>query len=1097
MMPQDKATSPSTSTTRPASSGKRCEESPLPLREREGPSAQRWEGEGSSDGILELNFVRRNDAPHPPVASRRAPPSPTRGEARFGALALLPLLALLLLALPARAASDGAAPILRIETGMHGAVINRLALADSGRELVTVSDDKTTRRWSLADGAALGVWRSPIGSGDMGALYAVAAAGDTVVVGGRTGANDGGTLYLFNRLTGAMTGNIPGFAAAISALAFAPDGKRLAVGLQGKGGLFLIDLAAGKLVAQDQRAAGGINWLAFAPDGRLAASAGDGKLRLYDASFALAAEAALPDKDERPWGLAFSPDGARLAVGSASLGRIHLFDARLKLQKSLPGAADRSGALSVVAWSSDGKTLAAAGSYKDRQDHRLIRFWSADAAMTPSGEAEAARDTVTDLALLDADRAVFVSGEPSLGVVARDGKTVFRKSAEQADFRDAWLDAFRVSENGAVVEFPGARGSKGRFRFDLLAGSLAVNPPPRDDLKRAVTEGRGLAVADWRNGTQPKLDGRAIPLERDEHVRSIAILPGGKRVALATDFFLRLEQASGEIWHHVVPATAWSVAATGDGRYLVAALGDGTIRWYAAADGREVMSLFVSPGDRRWVVWIPEGFFDHSHEPGAQSGETLVGYHLDKGPGKAADFISIAQLYNLFYRRDLVLAKFRGSAESERLVAEQLARIGDVRQVLAEGPPPRIDLSEACIVAAPAADCGAAGGTKPLLGARRIALSGSGQALFARYRLSDRGGGLGRVIIRRDGAAIDAPRRVEGGDAKERRESVLLPLPPAGGEVRFTTESASTKIRSREDEDLVLAVPPPAAAPQQAPAGEAGPQLYLVAVGVSAYRQSDFRLVNAANDARAVADLLNQPSPPVYGAAHATLLLDDDATGPNIAKALADVAAKARPQDIVVVFLSGHGDSVDGKYFFAPVDFAVRHQDDIARARKSDAAEQAAIIAALFREDGFGEAQLLPLIEKIQGNLLLVLDTCFSATLADTADAAERKARHQGVAQSVGHETGRFVLAGARDLALDSDGSADAVDGHGLFTAAFLKGLGGGADFQHDGRINVADLLRFTKTRVVEDSQKLKLDQEPFFFFNGTNFFDVRAVARN
>jgi WD40 repeat protein len=1013
---------------------------------------------------------------------------------------------LLLLTTPALAASDPTAPILRVETGMHGAVINRLALTDSGRELVTVSDDKTTRRWSLADGSALGILRSPIGEGDHGALYAVAAAGDTIVVGGRTGADDGGTLYLFNRATGAMTGNIPGFAQAISALAFAPDGKRLAVGQQGRGGIVLIDLAAGKMLGQDQRAQGGINWLAFAKDGSLAASAGDGKLRLYDASLALVAEAALPDKDERPWGLAFSPDGATLAVGSASAPRLHLFDAHhLKPMQTLAGESGRSGALSVVAWSSDGRTLAAAGSYKDARERRLIRFWSAGPAPAPAGETEAAGDTVTDLAFLDDGRVVFVSGEPSFGVLARDGKgDAFRHAADQADFRDAWLDAFRVSEDGAVIDFPGTHGTKDRFRFDLLAATLTPNPPPRNDLKRVVAEDPHLAIADWRNGTQPKLDGRVIPLERDEHVRSIAILPGARRVALATDFFLRLEQPNAEIWQQVVPAPAWSVAATGDGRYLVAALGDGTIRWYAAADGREVMSLFVSPRDRRWVVWTPEGFFDHSHDPGADSGETLVGYHLNKGPGKAADFISIAQLYTLFYRRDLVLAKFRRTADADRLVADQLARIGNVPEILGQGPPPRIDLVEACLVAPGDSDCGAAGGTRQLMGARRIALPGAGPVLLARYRLTDRGGGLGRVIIRRDGAALEGDRHVESTDAKERRESVRLPLPSAQGkvrEVRFTTESASTKIRSREDEDLVLAVPPPAvptpAPPPPAAGDTAGPQLYLVAVGVSAYRIGDFRLVNAANDARAVVDLLNQPSPPVYGAAHTTLLLDDDATGPNIAKALSDVAAKARPQDIVVVFLSGHGDSVDGKYFFAPVDFATRHPEEIARARKSDAAQQAAIIAGLFRSDGFGEAQLLPLIEKIQGNLLLVLDTCFSATLADTADAAERKARHQGVAQSVGHETGRFVLAGARDLALDSDGSADSIDGHGLFTAALLKGLQGDADFRRAGVVNVVDLLRYTKKRVADDSQRLKLDQEPFFFFNGTNFFDVRAVAKN
>src|SRR5207237_380682 len=133
--------------------------------------------------------------------------------------------------------------------------------------------------------------------------------------------------------------------------------------------------------------------------------------------------------------------------------------------------------------------------------------------------------------------------------------------------------------------------------------------------------------------------------------------------------------------------------------------GDGTIRWYAAADGREVMSLFVDPEDRRWVAWVPEGFFDHSRDPGGRSGETLVGYHLNKGPAQAAEFVEIGQLYNLFYRRDLVLAKFRGGSGGQHVLAEQLNRIGDVRAVLKSGLPPRPELVEACLRPAGADAC--------------------------------------------------------------------------------------------------------------------------------------------------------------------------------------------------------------------------------------------------------------------------------------------------------------------------------------------------------------------------------------------------------
>ena len=1011
------------------------------------------------------------------------------------ALALLMLLAGI--AAPAQGADGGApaAPILRIETGMHDAVINRLALAGDGSELITVSDDKTTRRWSLADGGARGVWRTPIGDGDEGALYAVAAAGDTIVVGGRGGSSS--ALYVLDRRTGQMRGSIGGFADAISALAFSPDGRILAVGLQGHGGLTLIDFAARKLAGQDRDYAGTVEWIAFAADGRVATSSADGKLRLYDAALKLSATAAFTDvvAGERPWGLAFSPDGARLAVGALGAAKVRLYAGGLKLERTLDGAPSRSGALSVVAWSGDGTTLAAAGSYKDGE-RRLIRFWHAQGkAMAAGREAAVARDTVTDLALLAGGRAVYVTAEPAFGIVAEDGKSVIRRDAGKADFRDAWRDAFRVSADGAAIDFPTEPGGRQRFRFDLVEGALTASPPPRGDMKRAILEDSGVKLADWLNGTAPKLNGRTIALEQGERVHSIAVVPGGRGVALGTDFYLRLARATGDGWRNIVPAAAWSVNASGDGRYVLAALADGTIHWYAADDGREVMALFVDPRDRRWVVWTPEGFFDHSHAAGGRGGETLVGYHLNNGANRAADFVEIGQLYNLFYRRDLVLAKFRGG-DSGRRVAEQLARIGNVRAVLKTGLPPRLELVQGCIRPAGSEGCPAGATTKPADPAeRRLTIAGTGSELFARYRIVDRGGGLGRVILRRNGAVIDGVRKTEASDAQQRVETVALPLDPAGAEVRLGSESQSAAIQSRGEDDLVIeAKPSPAPAATPAAAGPAV-KLYVLAIGVSRYRQPEFRLANAANDARAVADLLRKPTPPVYDAADVATLLDDEATAPNIMEALQGIAAKARPQDIVVVFLSGHGEAVDGKYFFAPVDFASTHPDRLAAA-KADPGRENEIIDELFRLDGVGEAQLFPLLAKIQGNLLLVLDTCYSATLA-TRDAVEQKARNETVANSVGHEIGRFILAGARSLALDSNGDSTASAGqtHGLFTTYLLKGLDGEADLQHNGRINVAELLMFTKSRVREESAKLNLDQEPFFYFSGSNFFEIRAVA--
>ncbi len=1012
----------------------------------------------------------------------------------------LPFL-LLLAAAPMPAASqERSPPILRIETGMHGSVVNRLALADHGRELITVSDDKTTRSWSLADGAQKWIGRTPIGNGDAGALFAVAAAGDTVVVGGRTNASAGSvSLYVFDRASGQLRGAIAGFAEAVSALAFSAEGATLAVGQQGRGGLVLIDFAGRKIAAVDRAYAGTIEWIAFARDGRIATSAADGKVRLYDPTLRLAAESGLAGAgaaEERPWGLAFSPDGETLAVGSLEKPTVRLLAAtNLRPLRTLHGAGQRPGGLSVVAWSSDGGTLAAGGSYKDALARRLIAFWNLRGGeAAPVAEAAVARDTLTDLALLDAGRAVYVSAEPSFGVVGRDGREAMHRGPEHCDFRDAWQDAYRVSRDGAVVDFPSEQGGNGRFRFDLLAGTLSANPPPRDDLKRATVDDPRLKLANWRNATAPTLNGRAIAVDSNEHVRSVAILPGAESAAIGTDFYLRLERKSGEAWRQVLAAPAWSVNVSGDGRFVLAALGDGTIRWYAVADGREVMSLFVDPKDRRWVVWVPQGFFDHSQETTAGSGETLVGYHLDNGPGKAANFVAIGQLYGLFYRRDLVLANFRGGRAEERKASEQLARYGDVRDVLKTGLPPRLELIEACIRTDAASACPPADVVRPARGAeRKIALAGAGDRLVLRYQVEDQGGGLGRVIIRRDGAVIRGVPTDVDADAHHRTETVALPLHPGGDTIRLATESGNGSIQSGGLDEFVIAAAPGSTPSGTAPAGDV--QLFVAAIGVSRYLVPAFRLDNAANDARAVGELLAKPSPPVYGEAHVTTLLDDEATAANITRALERVAALARPQDIVVIFLAGHGEAVEGKYFFAPVDFAATHPQAVREVAKADEKRQGEIIDDLFRQDGYGEATLLPLLEKIQGYLLLVLDTCYSGTLT-TLDREQERARHDTVVRSVGHEIGRIVLAGARTLALDSSGDGGGKsDGHGLFTYYFLKGLGGEADSRHVGRVKVHELVIFTQDRVREESRKLNADQEASFFFMGNTFFDLRAVS--
>ncbi len=150
----------------------------------------------------------------------------------------IPILAVLgafLCLTPAYAGEPPAEPMLRIETGMHTAIIRRISIDAKQRWLATTSEDKTVRVWELASGRLLQTLRPPHGSGDEGKLYAVAMSPDgaTVVAAGWTGYDwdRSNYLYVFGRATGRLIRRVTGIPDVTNHLVFSPDGRYLAAAL--------------------------------------------------------------------------------------------------------------------------------------------------------------------------------------------------------------------------------------------------------------------------------------------------------------------------------------------------------------------------------------------------------------------------------------------------------------------------------------------------------------------------------------------------------------------------------------------------------------------------------------------------------------------------------------------------------------------------------------------------------------------------------------------------------------------------------------------------------------------------------------------------
>ena len=210
--------------------------------------------------------------------------------------------------------------------------------------------------------------------------------------------------------------------------------------------------------------------------------------------------------------------------------------------------------------------------------------------------------------------------------------------------RDKLRDAFVIAADGRSVRFGLGYGAKAPVLFDLAAFRLADVPqtpagfaPPRTS---------GLAVSDWEDSTAPKLNGRPIALEDYERSRALAIAPDASRFVLGTEWLLRAYRADGgELWKKAISGIAWGVNISGNGKLVVAAYADGTIRWHRLSDGQELLALFVHAEDRRYIAWTPQGYYAAS--PG---GEDLIGWHVNRGFDTAPDFYPASTFASTFRR---------------------------------------------------------------------------------------------------------------------------------------------------------------------------------------------------------------------------------------------------------------------------------------------------------------------------------------------------------------------------------------------------------------------------------------------------------------
>jgi hypothetical protein len=289
---------------------------------------------------------------------------------------------------------------------------------------------------------------------------------------------------------------------------------------------------------------------------------------------------------------------------------------------------------------------------------------------------------------------------------------------------------------------------------------------------------------------------------------------------------------------------------------------------------------------------------------------------------------------------------------------------------------------------------------------------------------TDEGGGVTDPVILRNGDGVAGEDRgVNKGfkdvsDEGTFRRSFTIPLVD-GENIIEAGAFSDERIRSKLDKITIIAEK----------LGIEAPDLYILSAGVSDYMNSNITLQYGASDAVKIANAFTERGELLFTNVYTTLLTDDDATKDNILDEMYSIGEKSRVEDVVIIFLAGHGVVIDVEmengltddvYYFIPYEMRSFTDSNIMKY-------------------GLSAKELGNAIRNITAShRAFLLDTCHSGGATEEIALAFRGAEEERAIARLQETTGAYFLAAASEETTAAE--AEAYDG-GLFTYTVLEAI--------------------------------------------------------
>ncbi|RYZ61993.1 MAG: hypothetical protein EOO14_03595 [Chitinophagaceae bacterium] len=960
------------------------------------------------------------------------------------------------------ASQDKTAKVWDVRTGMlllnlkgHGSWVESVGFSADGRRIATASADGSAKIWDAANGALLNTL-----SGHSGGLVSAQFSPDSKRV---LTASWDSSARIWDANSGSLVASLKGHRGAVLSAAFSPDGRVVVTASldstakvwNAADGAYLFDCA------------GHTNWVSaakFSSNGaKVITASKDGTVRVWDARNG----AQLSSIEAHAGGVesvAFSADAVNVVTGGND-NIVRVWDVtRGTLLTELKGHTER---VAFSGFSSDQKKIVTTGiphsirvwdavngvllsTIKDTISYYTIAQFSPDAKKLVTASIDFSYNAkVWDVG---SSRLLFLlphDSEINDATFSPDGSEVVTASIDRT------AKVWNASTGALLRTLRVHTGRVSRVRYSVTGKMIA-------------TGGSDSVVVLWDATTG------AVLRKMQGHQGGISILqfsPDDQFLATASsDGSLKIWEVEGGKLRLDIRAHAVSVASihySADGSRLITTSYDSSVKvWdattgallkkqrfdgpvlavdydlnqvitghnyelslYALSSGKKQLS-FLAIDSTDWVCLSGEGLFDAS--PGAM--EKM--YWL-----KGDEVISFDQLKDRYWQPGLWQKIMKG---------EPLRSVAGMSQLQLQ-PELKLGKVENNIL--------------PIV-------------------LKKREGGYGKVSVLVNGKEVAQDARPRGFDTARSVQQILFNLkqflvPGEKNTIEVNTWSKDGFVVSRGVKTTVEA--------QGVPGSAARPAFYAIICGTGAFANPNLSLKYSVPDAQAIAKAIEIGASNLFGKDSVLVQLlthpgSKPTTKENIRTAFATVKAKAKPQDVVLVYLSGHGITYGGENG----DFYYLTSEASASSAESFSDP------ALRAQQAISTSEFTSWLNSIRAlKQVMILDACGSGRAVDNLIAKRDIDPSQIKAiDRMKDRTGLYVISGCAADAVSYEASRY---GQGLLTYALLQALKG-ARLKENRFVDVNMLLEYARDEVPRMAEGIGGIQKPQLLLPKSGSFDLGII---